>query len=1110
MLTPELCKESPPEPTALTLRPSDLTFNVSSEPISSVLRDDNINITGSQKELLLWHQRLGHCSMAKIQSLLSTPNNQSTSILLPKLPRVTTCDHPRCEACQYAKQKRRVPPSHVSRPVSEREGGLSSGILDPGQRVSCDLYQSTIRGRLPHTKGLESDDMKYCGGTIFYDIASRFVFVRHQPNLTGAMAIQSKHSLENFASTFGIKIKEYLSDNHPFRSKEFVQDCLNQKQTQTFSGVGAHHQNRVERANQTIFNWSRALMLHYILHWPQQAKLELWPYAVDYAVWLWNHLPDESSRMSPIEVFTSTSFPDHNHLHRTRVFGCPVYVLDPKLQDAKKLPKWQKRSWQGIFLGFSPDHNSTVALVLNPETGSITPQYHVIFDEKFSTVTCHLANDEDIAVWETLLDNGYDRDFSVELPETSSEESPRWELPPDIDHSIFLPTPAARNDSTTQTETVSQDSTTSTEPQETDRERTVTFDTPSNDPPTRRSTRSRRPNRQYEEDYVTFTPSHSTQSKQTKFSYGDNLPKVRGEVLNQQRLATLNWNNLLQACRTGTYGSFLTELQRNTVDGYLEEWNPALLATKANAEDHPDWDTAMNGPHAAGFWKACQTEFDTLTDKDVWEIVPRPKNRTVVSGTWAFRIKRYPDGSMRKLKARFCARGFEQTEGVDYDETFAPVVNWTTVRFLLMMSILLGLETRQVDYVAAFVQADIDMDVYVEMPRGFAQPGKVLKLKKSLYGLKQSPRNYFQHLSSKLNQLGFTSSDADPCLFVSDKCICLVYVDDTLLYARSKEDLDEVVQGLRNLNMDLEEESDVAGFLGVLVDRQPDGSIVLRQEGLIARIIDALKISHLHPKRTPYAMGVLTADPDGDPPNGTFSYASVIGMLGYLKANSRPDLEFAVAQCARFTHSPKRSHELALMRIGQYLKGTKDKGLILRPTPLTDTFHTDIYVDADFAGGWGYEDPSDPACVKSRTGFVFEVMGCPIQWMSKLQPNIATSTMEAEYTALSIALRAAIPLIQVIKFVNRAFNLTQKPLVTFKTTVHEDNQGALSLSQLEPGRQTPRSKFYAIKMHWFRSWLKPNEIEIQYIESACQKADMFTKALPTAVFEQNRKLSCGW
>jgi hypothetical protein len=149
------------------------------------------------------------------------------------------------------------------------------------------------------------------------------------------------------------------------------------------------------------------------------------------------------------------------------------------------------------------------------------------------------------------------------------------------------------------------------------------------------------------------------------------------------------------------------------------------------------------------------------------------------------------------------------------------------------MSILLGLETKQVDYVAAFVQANIDTTVYVEMPLGFAQPGKVLKLKKSLYRLKQSPRNHFQNLSAKLVALGFKPCDTDPCLFVSNTCICLVYVDDTLFFARQAADIDDAVIGLRRLGMDLEEKDDVACFLGVLVKRLADGTIELLQTGLI-------------------------------------------------------------------------------------------------------------------------------------------------------------------------------------------------------------------------------------------------------------------------------------
>jgi hypothetical protein len=137
-------------------------------------------------------------------------------------------------------------------------------------------------------------------------------------------------------------------------------------------------------------------------------------------------------------------------------------------------------------------------------------------------------------------------------------------------------------------------------------------------------------------------------------------------------------------------------------------------------------------------------------------------------------------------------------------------------------------------------------------------------------------------------------------------------------------------------------------------------------------------------------------------------------------------------------------------------------------------------------------------------------MGCPVSWKSKLQTDIATSTMEAEYSALSMALRAAIPLLDVVRYVVSSFAATREVLTTFKTTVHEDNQGALRLARMEPGRNTPRSKFYAIKHHWFRSWLKPKEIELEYIESKKQKADILTKSLGFIDFEANRMLSCGW
>jgi hypothetical protein len=819
----------------------------------------------------------------------------------------------------------------------------------------------------------------------------------------------------------------------------------------------------------------------------------------------------------------NVSFDDYKHVQRVRVFGCPVYVLDPKLQDAKKIPKWNKRAYRGIFLGFSEQHHSTVALVLNPETGYISPQYHVVFDERFSTVLSNSDEEFGYDEWARLFDIGYERYLEEEIVE-DEEGNPTLVLPPDagqwpmnrepdvitIDSGIQTDASNELQDSSVQTDLDQREQ--STQTGDRGRSRTIRF-SEQTERVTRTGRRIRLPSRFLDDPVPQQRLGFAGQpnlSKQTLFHAGAQLPRVRGEKINEQRLAMLRWNELLTLCRAGNMGAFATMVQMNTIDGFLEDWHPSLLATKANAEDTPTWNEAMNGPHSAGFWKAMEAELETLTRKDCWEVVERPKNRPVVSSTWAFKIKRYPDGSMRKLKARFCARGYEQTEGVDFFETFAPVVEWTTVRFLLIMSIVLGLHSAQVDYVAAFVQADIDTEVYVEMPRGFSQSGKVLKLKKSLYGLKQSPRNHYQNLRVKLEHLGFVACDADPCLFVSDKVIALVYVDDTLFFARDPKDIDAAIAGLQDQNMELQKEEDIAGFLGVHIDRRSDGTIKLTQKGLIKRIVEALNIDHLPVKRTPAKLGVLAGDPEGEPPNGTFSYPSVLGMMGYLQANSRLDISFAVAQCARFAHSPKRMHEQALERIGQYLKGTMDEGMILNPKSMEFGLAIDVYVDADFAGGWGFEDPNDPACVRSRTGYILEVMGCPVAWKSKLQTDIATSTMEAEYSALSMALRAAIPLLEIVRYVVRGFAETNKTVMKFLTTVHEDNQGALRLAQMEPGRNTPRSKFYAIKHHWFRSWLKPNEIELQYIESKKQKADILTKSLGRVEFEENRKLSCGW
>jgi Reverse transcriptase (RNA-dependent DNA polymerase) len=580
--------------------------------------------------------------------------------------------------------------------------------------------------------------------------------------------------------------------------------------------------------------------------------------------------------------------------------------------------------------------------------------------------------------------------------------------------------------------------------------------------------------------------------------------------LNNQFLSNLDWSKFRSLMKSVDLNAMGTIMERfvDQQHGTQEDWHPLALATLANASDNPTFNEAMNGPDADGYWNAMETEIVTLEGKDSWDIVDRTPGMNVLDSTWAFKCKRYPDGMVRKLKARFCVRGDKQIEGVDYFDTFAPVVQWATIRLLLMVSLMMNLSTRQVDYTAAFLHAPLDDEVYCEMPRGFRQKGKVLKLKRSLYGLKQSPKNFFEHLKGRLEMLGFEQSISDPCLFIHDKVILVSYVDDCLLYSPKEEYITEMIVRLQQeAEMELQVENDVAGFLGVNIDRSVEGCIILKQEGLIDRIVQALNLQGCTPKKTPAALGALPKDENGAPCNETFNYASVVGMLMYLAGHLRPDISFAVHQCARYTHFPKHLHEIALKHIGRYLMGTKDKGLIIRPS---NELKIDFYVDAAFAGLWGYEDKQDPVCVKSRSGYVLFVGDCPVIWGSKLQTDTALSTMESEYIALSESMKQLLIVKRLVVAISHAVQLNPETVSQIWTTIFEDNSAALTLANLEPPRMTPRSKHFAIKYHWFHEHLVPKNIHIVPIETENQIADIFTKSLGTVKFQQLRFKLMGW
>ena len=1082
---------------------------------ANVLDDGNHNLTASQKELLLWHFRLGHFNLPWIQSLTRVREGDLYPILPTKGRTTSSCELPKCAACCVGKMQRRADEASKEKKVRARDGILKEGQLEPGSLVHVDQFVSSVRGRLPHTKGKEKEGDRFVGGTIFVDNATGFTFVQMQQSLNVEETLKAKHAFEREAFSVGIRVRSYRGDNGVFRSFEFIEDLHDRGQDIDYAGVGGHHQNGVaENAIRTISNSARTMLLHSAIHWPDETELVQWPFAVEYAVHVWNRLPKPRG-MSPLELWTRTKS-DHLSLQHCHVWGSPVYVLDPMLQDGKKLPRWNPRARRGQFMGMSKVHASTVGMIRNLRTGSISPQFHIVFDDSFSTLPSDI-NPEDVIPderWQELLIfsrlnalDDYDGEDVVELADEWLDDDDRSAKQSRVrlrqqrqQQQLRARRDAAQSQAT---EATSDDDV------EESMRRNLTVDQPDDGRQQPSSTIEREHERQRQRRMRRRNPRYYNDE------YANYLRDFRALDDNDKWLATLN---VARPSMLDSYTALVMDLRMHMAtdsDELLHLFDPMTLSIKANADDNPTLQEALGGPDSEGFQEAMQAEIECLESMKAWDVVPRSeaKGKNILGTTWVFKRKRYPDGTIRKLKARLCVRGDQQIEGVDFFETYAPVVQWSTVRLLLVMSLVLGLATKQVDYTLAFVHADIDDEVYVEMPYLFSTEGYVLRLRKSLYGLRQAPLSFFKLLKSGLEARGFVQSKYEPCLFKSKDCICLTYVDDCLFYSRSADIIDKYLESLKRpepTSFQLNVEDSVAGFLGIHMrhfEENGDRFIELTQTGLIERVLAAMGMEDCKAVSTPAeAKKPLGKDDNGEARQEAWSYSSVVGMMMYLAANSRPDIAFAVHQCARFTHQPKRSHEKALKRIARYLAGTRTKGMILQPKA---ELALDMYCDADFAGLWNAEDSDDPICVRSRTGYVITLGEMPVLWVSKLQTEISLSTTEAEYIALSTGMRSLLPLRNLVKDVSDSLGVKRNEISSV-SAVWEDNNACLKLVNDPYPNMSPRTKSIAVKYHWFREKIVEGEIEAKRIDTALQKADIFTKGLAKDDFERKRKMICGW
>jgi hypothetical protein len=1071
--------------------------------IETITKAIESTISPDQQELMAIHWKMKHLPFSDIKRLAEVG-------AIPK--RLAKVKPPLCPSCLMGRQHRKP---WRGRGKKERRSIRQPEDNFAGANTSTDQMVSPSGGLIPQLKG-KLMRAKYYAATIFVDHHTDYTYVHLMRDTTAESTLEAKHAYERLMRRHRHKVMKYHADNGRYAENLFVQDVRDQGQNITYCGVGSHHQNGIaERRIKSLGEDATTMLAHGQHLWPEVVSKQFWPFAYKAACRARNKFKLDKNGISPEEKLAGVQS-KRNIKHEHPLF-CPVYTLEKKLQGGiGGIPKWEPKSTAGVYLGHSPEHSSDVALVLDLKSGLVSPQYHVVFDDTFSTVD-YIRSAKEPSNWEMLCkyhteNYSIDEDITDSIASDAQRETTEWledPVPPEI-----APIPSQEStgtpegDASNPIDLVPQNVSPSEGAEDDTIDDCLPSVLPHNESTNRRSTRERRaPDR--------FDPSPPANPITAALTYLTTFFVAFPDPVNYYVALKAQLND-----RILTYQDRLMNYERMVelnVDGTFNYEHPLAFVTKTGANDTYHFHQAMQEEDRDDFIQAMIKEIGDHENNNHWVLVPRSAigDAPTVKAIWSFKRKRRPDGSLLKHKARLCAHGGMQVHGVNYWDTYAPVVNWITIRMMLTLSVIHELYTTSIDFTLAFPQADIETTIFMEIPLGCVVPegDYVCKLLKNVYGIKQAAKTWFEYLrdsfiTSKLEGgFGFRQSKVDPCIFYRDGVTIITWVDDCLIFAKNKDLADELLKELQS-TFTLTEEDEVAAYLGCQLTMDPtSNTVTIAQPYLIQRIIDLLgdAVRDCNIKDTPTVYKeLLHKDEHGPARKQDWNYRSAIGMTNYLAATTRPDIQFAVHQCARFSANPRLSHERAVKRLVRYLKGTNDKGMILKPDK---TAGIKCYVDADFAGGYSPATSDEPVSVFSRTGYVIFYMGCPICWVSKMQSEISLSTVEAEYIALSTAMRDIIPLMDQVKEMDLVYgDDSPKPVV--KCTIFEDNNGALELARAP--RYRPRTKHIAVKYHHFREHVRNGLITIQAIDTKEQIADQFTKGLQVGLFQYLRNKLLHW
>ncbi|KAJ9561586.1 hypothetical protein OSB04_006746 [Centaurea solstitialis] len=989
----------------------------------------------SLRQAVLWHKRLSHLNFRYIDKIVKHQ-------LVSGIPLIKFDQEEMCPGCEKGKMKRA---SHPPKPEQGSKSPLSLLHMD----LCGPMKYQSLAGR------------KYI--LVIVDDFSRYTWTKFLKTKDETSSL-----IINFIKAVQVQLKLPVQTVRTDNGTEFKNSILKSFYnslgiTQTFSAARTPEQNGVvERRNRTLVEAARSMLAE------SQLPQYLWAEAVNTACYTQNRsIIHRRFGQTPYHILFGR-IPSVGHF---KVFGCKCFVLN----ETENRGKFGPKSDELIFVGYS--ETSIAYRVLNRQTRIVTESINVHFDP-ITELSSEISSS-------SVTNVGVNADSSSQGPSGSSASSNASYLDflfqsvyDDFSNTSTSSTGSALDSISLQSSSNSElSSSTQNEPGLSE-----SVDTQSSDNSSSAIPDSPLTSTQATSDVQDIPSASSDETPVTILSDIPSEPSTSVPVdiieplsVNDQTPLphTVKWTRshpieLIIGDPTSTVKTRAASANECNFSVFLTDTEPTRVS---DALQDSDWVTAM------------QEELNQFSALKVWRLVKRPQDKSIIDTKWLFKNKKDEHGTIVRNKARLVAKGYRQQEGIDYDQTFAPVARLEAIRMFLAYAAYKDFTVFQMDVKTAFLYGHLKEEVYVTQPEGFVDPDHpdyVYILDKALYGLKQAPRAWYEELSTYLLSKGFKKGSVDSTLFIMKEgdhiVVIQVYVDD-IIFGSTSKDLCKKFETIMTQEFKMSMMGGINFFLGLQVKQFTDG-IFINQSKYIFDLLKKYDMSSCNSIGTPMATGnKIGPDHEGKDVD-LRTYRGMVGSLMYLTA-SRPDFMFATCVCARYQAKPKESHLAAVKRIFRYLKGTPYYGLWY---PKGLGFELQAYSDADY-GGCNMDR-------KSTSGHIQLLGNKLVSWASKKQQCVSTSTAESEYVAVASCCS------QVLWMQTQ---LRDYGFVYKKIPIYCDSKSAIAISANPV--QHSKTKHIDIRYHFLKDNVEKENIELYFVNTEYQLADLFTKALDEKRFK---------